>query len=66
MGKQVSFTKAIDIGIISLSKAQIAKAKKNGVKKVWYSNQAKDPDPQLLNDVGETVFYLVNGKMRKF
>jgi len=37
MGKQVSFTKAIDIGIISLSKAQIAKAKKNGVKKVWYS-----------------------------
>jgi Leu/Phe-tRNA-protein transferase len=64
MGKTISLKKAIDSGIIVLSKFQIKKCKKNDIKKVWYSVRADDPAPQLIDDCGATVFFYKDGKLR--
>ena len=61
--KTVNFNKALDSGIIVLSKGQIKKCKKNDIVEVCYSMHAGDPSPQLIDDCGDTVFDLIKGKL---
>ena len=64
MENTISLKRALDASIIVLSKAQIKRCKKNGIVEVWYSKRVGEPEPQLIDEAGDTVFYFIKGRLR--